>query len=192
MDKKLLICGSSIAVVVLVLASFSPVVGYNSVESSAKESPLFNIRTKRAIDEESETLTCNYLRKGQLMSFPSRNSKIIEKQKLMEYIKSMDDKAFNSFVAKVITFARRDTSIGEKDINEVILSLQQLRAKQKIQKDSLVDNNVLVEEDLPIFQATLFNWRPLCIFWKIYDFITALTVWIYWYVTEKITSVPCE
>lgn len=33
MNKKLLICGSVIAVVVLVLASFSPVVGYKTLES---------------------------------------------------------------------------------------------------------------------------------------------------------------
>ena len=51
MNKKILI-GSIIAVAILIGISFISVVGYNSVESNAKASPLFNIRTQRAIDGE--------------------------------------------------------------------------------------------------------------------------------------------
>ena len=76
MENKLLVGGSAIAVVVLVLASLSPVVGYNSVESSVKDSPLFSIRTKRAIDEESHTFTSDYIGKGEEINIliPARNS----------------------------------------------------------------------------------------------------------------------
>ena len=42
MNNKILI-GSIASVVILILVSFTSVVGYNSVESDVKVSPLFNI-----------------------------------------------------------------------------------------------------------------------------------------------------
>jgi hypothetical protein len=63
MEQRLLICGSAIAVVVLVLASFSPVVGYNSAKFSVRDSPLFSVRTKRAIHEVSHGFHKDYIGK---------------------------------------------------------------------------------------------------------------------------------
>jgi len=53
MNKKILI-GSIIAVAILVLVSFTGVVGYQTTKSStiARASPLFAVRSSRAIDEE--------------------------------------------------------------------------------------------------------------------------------------------
>ena len=61
MRKKLLL-GSIIAVVILILVSFTGVVGYQTTKSStiARASPLFSVRSKRAIDEEIKDLTCDY------------------------------------------------------------------------------------------------------------------------------------
>jgi len=75
MNKKILI-GSIIAVAILIGVSFTSVVGYRSVASDVKLSPLFNIRTSRAIDEESEELSCEYVGKGEeiLLSIPKRDS----------------------------------------------------------------------------------------------------------------------
>jgi hypothetical protein len=120
MDKKILICGSAIAVVVLVLASLSPVVGYNSIKSSAKDSPLFNVRTKRAINEESETLTCNYLRKGLLMPFPTRNSKTALIQNMIDKIKNMDDKTFLKFVVLVAERYEKQLTNMEFSLEEIL------------------------------------------------------------------------
>ncbi len=57
MNKKILI-GSIIAVAILVLVSFTGVVGYQTTKSStiAKASPLFAVRSSRAIDEESKDI----------------------------------------------------------------------------------------------------------------------------------------
>ncbi len=57
MNKKILI-GSIIAVAILILVSFTGVVGYQTTKSStiAKASPLFTVRSSRAIDEESEDI----------------------------------------------------------------------------------------------------------------------------------------
>ena len=56
-NKKILL-GSIIAVAVLIGVSFTSVVGYSSVKSnSAINSPLFNVRTNRAIDKERRIIT---------------------------------------------------------------------------------------------------------------------------------------
>jgi len=57
MNNKILI-GSIIAVAVLVLVSFTGVVGYQTTKSStiAKASPLFTVRSSRAIDGESKDI----------------------------------------------------------------------------------------------------------------------------------------
>ena len=83
MNKKILI-GSIIAVVILVLVSFTSVVGYNSVKSnSVKASPLFSVRTNRAIGEETKVLTCKYIGKGITLPFPARDDKTVLTQKVM-------------------------------------------------------------------------------------------------------------
>ena len=56
MKNKLLTVGSITAVVVLVLAGLSPVVGFDSVRYSVKESPLFSTRINNAIDKGQDSL----------------------------------------------------------------------------------------------------------------------------------------
>jgi hypothetical protein len=65
MEKKTLIITIS-AAVLLVIASFSSVIGSNDDQSSQKvESPLFTVRTQRSIRTDSEqTIQSHYLGKG--------------------------------------------------------------------------------------------------------------------------------
>jgi hypothetical protein len=65
MKKKILILSVS-AAVLLVIASFSSVIGtYNQPSSQKIESPLFAVRTQRSIHKESlQALQSNYLGKG--------------------------------------------------------------------------------------------------------------------------------
>jgi hypothetical protein len=65
MEKKTLIITIS-AAVLLVIASFSSVIGSNDDQSSQKvESPLFTVRTQRSIHSDSEqTIQSHYLGKG--------------------------------------------------------------------------------------------------------------------------------
>ncbi len=91
MSKKLLI-GSIIAIIIIVGVSFTSVVGYNGVESNLKASPLFNIRTNRAIDEESHDLTYDYVGKGEEIDIPipKRNITIELISKAIKIISKMD------------------------------------------------------------------------------------------------------
>ena len=101
MIKKILL-GSIIAVIILVLVSFTGVVGYQTTKSStiAKASPLFNVRTSRAIDEENKDLTCDYVGKGKEINIllPARNSKVELFDRFSNVIRAMDDKSFDRFV----------------------------------------------------------------------------------------------
>ena len=64
MDKRILIVGSICAVAILIGVSFTSVVGYSAVRTKMLESPLYNIRTNRAIENSEDVTTCDFIGKG--------------------------------------------------------------------------------------------------------------------------------
>jgi hypothetical protein len=105
MNKQLLLGGSILAVVVLVLAGLSPVVGYNSVESSGvKDSPLFHLRAQRAINKEENVQTCTYLGKGRATDilFPTRDSYQTELLKqILDRMRMVDDESIGELLDEI-------------------------------------------------------------------------------------------
>ena len=84
MKNKILI-GSIIAVTILILMSFTGVVGHQTTSSTiAKASPLFTVRSNRAIGEESKVIDCNYVSKGNKLSFPNLNDRTISINKIVD------------------------------------------------------------------------------------------------------------
>ena len=130
MENKLLTIGSITAVVVLVLAGLSPVVGFDSVRSSKMDSPLFNVRTSRAINEESKDLTCDYFGKGKACTLyiPRRNSQMETALKVIDSIAKMDDKSFNNIIARVVRHLQRQGEFTETDTSEVIQVFHYLKS----------------------------------------------------------------
>jgi len=128
MDKKILI-GSIIAVVILTGVSFTSVVGYNSVESYVKASPLFNIRASRAIDEDSKDLTCNYVGKGKasILSIPKRDSRATLIQNVVNKVKKMDDKTFDRYLDFLINRLQQSQNINDETTKEIITLFKQMR-----------------------------------------------------------------
>ena len=102
MNKKILI-SSIMAVAVLIGVSFTSVVGYRSVTSDVNVSPLFNIRTNRAIDEEGEDLRCEYVGKGEEINILilKIDDKIALFQKVMDKISKMDDETNYRFFYQI-------------------------------------------------------------------------------------------
>jgi hypothetical protein len=96
MNNKILI-GSIIAIAVLIGVSFTSVVGYRSVTSDVKESPLFNIRTSRAINEKTSIQTCRYFGIGEDagIPIPKRNSTYVLISKIIDRINNMDKREIN-------------------------------------------------------------------------------------------------
>jgi hypothetical protein len=131
MNKKILI-GSIIAVVILVLVSFTGVVGYSSVKSnSGKVSPLFSVRTNRAIGEESKDLTCNYIRMGNILPFPKRDDRTVTIQKVIDSIRRMDDETFENFIAYIIDPTRKDNRLNGINPDRIREALYLLRDSDK-------------------------------------------------------------
>ena len=101
MKNKILI-GSIISVVILVLVSFTGVVGYQTTKPStiSRASPLFSIRSKRAIDRDRKDLICDYVGKGEesVLSVPKRNDRVELLQQVIDSINKMDDKTLGLVV----------------------------------------------------------------------------------------------
>ncbi len=104
MNKKIFI-GSIIAVAVLILVSFTSVVGYRRLTSDVKASPLFNIRSSRAIDEERDDLTCEYVGKEEekLIPIPIREYRQESYQKMLKIISNLNEEEINRLIELVIS-----------------------------------------------------------------------------------------
>ncbi|UCD13966.1 MAG: hypothetical protein JSW60_00685, partial [Thermoplasmatales archaeon] len=129
---------SIIAVAILIGVSFTSVVGYSGVKSNVKASPLFTVRTKRAIDEETEGLTCDYVGKGNILPFPTRDDRTMLIQKVINRISKLNDREFNLFKNVVIHNSLQENKIKCKDVDEFSIILRQLR-------DNTIDYNFVEE-----------------------------------------------
>jgi len=93
--KKNILVGSIIAVAILMAVSFTSVVGYSSVASnSVMNSPLFHMRTSRAIGQQSKDIHRQYITKGSIVWFPAQDEKTIVTQEIVDRIRKMDEKTF--------------------------------------------------------------------------------------------------
>jgi hypothetical protein len=136
MRKKSLIKISLILAVFIVLSSLSNVVGYHVIHSSTlRESPLFSIRTKRAINQISggDTIDSSYLGKGSTigLQIPIPEEKMIFLQKIIVGIKLMDDKEFTRLLGLVLTHLSEDEKYKTIDPHVVVLVLKHLRTDTK-------------------------------------------------------------
>jgi hypothetical protein len=134
MNKKILI-GSIIAVVILILVSFTGVVGYQTTKSStiARASLLFSIRSKRAIDRDSRDLNCDYVGKGEEsdLSIPKRDDRAVLIKKAIDSIRFMDDKTFEKVIASIINHAQQDKRFNGVNPDRIREALNQIRNSDK-------------------------------------------------------------
>jgi len=181
MNKKILI-GSIIAVVILVLVSFTGVVGYQTTKSStiAKASPLFSIRTSRAIDEENKGLTCDYVGKGEdnFLSIPKRDDKTVLVQKFIERISEMDDETFDRFIDLLTTQFHQDNRANNVNTINIKSILYQLRTNTNNEKRNYYDNNANYNPKLGTLRFTVCYWFPTCIPY-ILGIIILFSLWLF-------------
>ena len=162
MSNKILM-GSIIAVAILIGVSFTSVVGFQSVKSNPiKASPLFTVRTKRAIDEESKDLSCDYVGMGEEIDIPipTRDNKIALVQKLVDSISKMDDVTFNRFVNLVICKIQQNKEFEAVDIDKIIIFFNQFRNYPE--KNDVYYNNE--NGDLTWYSTPTLCWFPTCLF----------------------------
>lgn len=164
MKKKILI-GSIIATVVIILAGFTSVVGFQSKDSSkVRFSPLFGIRAKRAVGEESQdAITCNYLGKNRaiFIPLPKLDDELSLLKKVIDKISKMDDETFEKFIAAFNIHIHQSNSIKKENIDKAVSLLYQLRKQSEV----TIDNIISTMERSNVNRAYTVNgsWRPGCI-----------------------------
>jgi hypothetical protein len=121
--KKILI-GSIMAVAVLIGVSFTSIVGYRNVSTNVKASPLFNIRSSRAIDEESQDLSCEYVGKGIPTQFYISKRQINKELLLNAYeeLINMDKIKLQKFRNFILRDIDNNKFIIDKQINDSLIN----------------------------------------------------------------------
>ena len=128
--KKKILLGSIFAVVILIFLSFNNVVGYrNSNSNLVHSSPLFDIRTNRAIEQDINPYFNDYIGKGEenKIYFPVRANEKDLLCKYIEVISQMDKKAFNNFKTEIISHANKNEKMKEIGIHKVLLVINLIR-----------------------------------------------------------------
>ena len=90
--RKVLVLGSICAVLILVFASLSPVVGFQKVKTESNESPLFKSRINKIAKYNDNGLTCQYINQEESPNiyFPVRDSYAKIKNWILTNIKNID------------------------------------------------------------------------------------------------------
>jgi len=139
-DKKPLIVVSLCAVVLLVMGSLSNVVGYQSVKSTVvNDSPLFSVRTTRAIHQKENVIKSNYLGKDSDVNF---------------FKSKIDD--INSTVHRFLDMVcKMDMPEVDKLITNYMKKLSLKNEKLTVNKEMLLLNLKQIQENN--FKLTKFN-----------------------------------
>jgi len=138
--KKKILLGSIVAIVIIILASYTSVVGFQkSNDDAVRFSPLFRIRGKRAIDTNNDDiLTSEYLGKEKDVDIhlPERNSQYVLVQKVLDGIGRMDNTTFDRFVALVINRFQ-----AKNNIDDIKTTLYEIRHSTNEFEFNFVDGN---------------------------------------------------
>ena len=187
MKKKILI-GSIIAIIILILVSFTGVVGYHTTKSNVRASPLFNIRTSRAIDEESKDITCDYVGKGEETSIhlSSRMKRTERVQKVISIIGKMDGKAFSKFIGRIILHLKSKEQMADTETSYVIQALHNIRENPNDKKYYDTENNPIDET----VEYVSCRWFPGCYIFIIIRDIVVEIIGFIWGIFHLNTGLP--
>jgi hypothetical protein len=174
MNEKILL-GCIIAVAILVGVSLTSVIGYQSIESNFKESPLFNIRSSRALDEDIWDFNSDFIGrcKTNNLVIPKKHQYDILISKFYDRFKIMDDEEFDRFINIYITNSAEYYKLNKNDIILLVEILKFSRYNPNIIKyiinptnQTQIDHNTIKEPD----------WYPgLCFLLNFISFIQKVT-----------------
>ncbi len=159
MKKNILIGGSFVAVILIVLASFTSVVGYSSLDKNSNyiNSPLFTIRTQKAIDNNRAQITSQYIGKDRelFISIPLRDVDSFFSFRVINRISKFNDDQINRLKQIIINKLHSDERFEDIDNNQIYESLQYIRNHPNEVKQYIVKS----DSDSSI---TINNWIPGC------------------------------
>lgn len=125
------------AVVLLILGSLSNVVGYQSVTSPVNDSPLFISRTQRAINQQQNNITSQYLGKGKdSIPFSIRDNTTSLMQQLINQIRGLDNNEYNKFIKHTICLLISQGAMKYSESKDIENWFHTLRKKLGVSDDS--------------------------------------------------------
>ena len=178
MKNKILIL-SIIVIISLVCLPFNSVLGHKSNISNIKESPLFKIRTDKAIGRQAKVLHCEY--KSEDISIPNlhRIENLNMIQKIIDRISAMDYRTFDNFIDYIIDSAKKNKKLNDLDSDNIREAISLLRNSRKstffILRDSLFFES---EYRFREFFVNTFS-EPFCFIKNILVFIVRIMLKIY-------------
>jgi len=191
MKKKILtecILTSSI----LIIVSFSNVVGYQSIESTNDEyvSPLFNLRLGKTIDKEDMEFSCNYVGKNKRDNLHVSKVKLIGNslENLINFIKKMDEDSIRRFVTYIAFKLGQNDNYYKFDVEEIYLIFKHIKDNQFSSMPYLPHNKLI---DITSDDCSLtMDGRPLyCLLYilLLFWFLWIQIVEFYMYLIELFT-----
>jgi hypothetical protein len=129
MNTKILV-GSIGAVVILILVSFTTVVGVQSTPSGSMNiSPLFEYRTKNAIKKTQDVFHSRYIGMGDGINIPlsGKDERVKLVLTFIENIIQMDENTFSTLLVYCINHLTKDSTFKNTNIAEIISGLRNLR-----------------------------------------------------------------
>jgi len=127
-----------LAATIIILSGFTTVLGVQTTDTKEKnESPLFDLRTKRLVDNiNSDSATFEYIGKGKTSNvLHILKSNRMDSSDAVYRLKSMNDAEFDKFVNLVIIKLLEEKHIDKKDIPEAVNSLNYIRENPELLKE---------------------------------------------------------
>lgn len=192
MNTKILL-GSIGAVAILILVSFTNVVNVQSTTSdSVNNSPLFSIRTRKAINEESQgDLTSNYLGKGNELKvfIPSGNNEKMLLRKAINRLQGMDDATFTKFLENGLRWLMTQERYKDVNVLRLISDLHRIKENPEIFERYFANHyEDLTAGDIP----SVYVWFPGCNLLKgIAIIILGILIFILWTIFPT-TAITCS
>jgi hypothetical protein len=163
MDRNILLGAAISTIILILLASYSNVVGYHAFTSHPlNESPLFTIRKQNAINlNEENRIISDYIGKGENNSImiSKRNDNLEKVRDVIYRIKLMDDNTFKIFVKTVFYKLSQQGKNHDLESDEIINELYHLRSTSKI----IERKNLYADDDRTWLATPTFCWFPGCI-----------------------------
>lgn len=174
MNKKI-VMGSIGAAIILILVSFTTVIGFQSTDSSkVKLSPLFQIRTKQIIDDEKlEKMESNYLGKNSnnIIPFSIDTSKNRMIQTMITRIQRMDTTEFSALKQLLLQKCREDSKLNHQ-LELIENELEKIRENLELLKNFIVSR---VEKNPRLITVDGF-WLPGCLLVSIFEIFIILFI----------------
>jgi hypothetical protein len=167
--KKFTLIGRNLCtVVLLILGTLSNVVGYEPVKSTINNTPLFQTRTQRAINQQQNIITTQYLGIGEknLLQFPIRDNRTEQLKKAINIISKIGDKTFAQFTELCIQKAKQDDTLRDLNCYKIVQALLLLKTNpEAIINSYTIRNNQdsLRTEFTQCGRPTWCVWGPGCL-----------------------------